>query len=89
MRIIIDKPKLFEALFHAVFTLGAVLVFFHFYHGIGLRAMLAGLAGGIGFLVVWYGTDLLRAISNLYRRTTVDEIADPKKIAQRLENDGA
>jgi len=61
MRIVIDKPKFFEALFHAVFTLGAALVFFHLYKGIGLRTMLAGLAGGIGFLAVWYGTDLLRA----------------------------
>lgn len=61
MRIVIDKPKFFEALFHAVFTIGGVLVFFHLFKGIGLRTMLGGLAGGIGFLVVWYGTDLLRA----------------------------
>ncbi len=59
MRIIIDKPKFFEALFHAVFTLGGVLVFFHLYYGTGLLTMLAMIAGGAGFLLVWYGVDLL------------------------------
>jgi len=61
MRIIIDKPKFFEALFHAVFTLGGVLVFFNLYYGSGARTMLAMTAGGAGFLLVYYGVDLLRA----------------------------
>ena len=82
MRIIIDKPKFLEALFHAVFTLGVVLLFLHLYRGIGVLTMLAGLAGGGGFLVVWHGTDLLRA----YWRTSKARRCPPENNDRKYDS---